>query len=160
MKTKRLTVILLVFVVAAVAFSAFKPNSEYYDKYKSYKYAYFPNYSSINHQLSEKDKQKAQRVLSDAKEVFTFIGEKAPHKDVGELKRYYRLSSEIKEIRLDIEAVAGDFTFNNGYLWVVYSVTRLDEKGNTHSGSLDILSYWELKNIDGEWTVTKIKEAA
>jgi len=160
MKTKRLTVALLIIAALIVAFSFMSPKSEYYDKYKKYKYAFFPDYSSLNHSLSEKDKATAEKILTEAKEVFIFIGEKEPQKDVGELKRYYRLSPDITEINLDIEAVAGDFTGKNGYLWVIYSVTRLDETGDTHSGSWDILTYWKLKNIDGEWKVVKIKEPA
>ncbi|MBQ8503835.1 MAG: hypothetical protein IJ491_06115 [Clostridia bacterium] len=159
MKTKRLTAILLAVAIALIAFSAFMPTSEYYSKYKKYKYAYFPDYSSINHSLSEKDKEKAEQVLSVAREVFTCVGE-APSLDVGELERYYRLSPDIERISLDLEAVAGDFTMGNGYLWVVYSVTRYDFSGEVHSGSWDILSLWKLKNKDGVWTVTSIKEPA
>ncbi len=160
MKTKRLTAALLIVATVIVAFSFISPKSEYYDEYKKYKYAFFPDYSSLNHSLSEKDKATAEKILSEAKEVFTFIGEKEPEKDVGELKRYYRISPDIVDIQLDIRAVAGDFMGKNGYLWVIYSVTRLDETGNTSSGSWDILTYWKVKSIDGEWKVVKIKEAA
>ncbi len=160
MKTKRLTAALLVLVAIIVAFSVFSPKSEYYDKYKTYKYAYFPDYSSINHPLSEKDKATAQLILSEAEEVFTFIGDKEPEKDVGELRRYYRIEPGIEKINLDLEAVAGDFTLGNGYVWVVYSVTRYHSSGEVCLGSWDILSLWKLKKIDGEWKVTDIKEAA
>lgn len=160
MKTKRLTAILLIIATVIIAFSFLSPKSEYYDRYKKYKYVYFPDYSSLNNSLSEKDRAEAEKILSEAKEVFTFIGESEPQKDVGELKRYYRLSPDITEINLDIEAVAGDFTGNNGYLWVIYSVERLDETGDTSSGSWDILTYWKLKKLDGEWKVIKVKEPA
>ena len=161
MKTKRLTALLLVAVVAIVVFSSlFSQKSEYYDKYKKFKYAYFPDYSSINHTLSEKDKETAEQILSEAEEVFTYIGDKEPEKDVGELRRYYRIEPGIEKINLDLEAVAGDFTLGNGYLWVVYSVARYDSSGEVTSGSWDILSLWKLKNVDGEWKVVKVKEAA
>ncbi len=160
MKTKRLTAALLIVATVIVAFSFLSPKSEYYEKNKKFKYAYFPYYSTLNNPLSEKDKSEAEKILSEAKEVFTFIGEKEPEKDVGELKRYYRISPDIVDIQLDIEAVAGDFTGKNGYLWVVYSVDRLNSAGDTSSGSWDILSYWKVKSIDGEWKVVKIKEAA
>lgn len=157
MKYKRLTAILLAVAILLIAFSAFTPNSEYYDKYKQYKYAYFPDYSSINHPLSEKDKEKAEQVLSVAREVFTYIG-KEPPQTVGELKKYYNTDPEVKSAKVDLEAVAGDFTFKNGYLWVVYSVERFDEYGVSHSRSRDVLALWKLKSDGGVWLVTKIKE--
>lgn len=160
MKSKRWIAILVSLAVVLIAVTLLSPKSEYYEKYKPYKYAYFPDYSTINNSLSQKDRQKAEPVLKKAREVFTFVGTEKPSSDVGELERYYRIEKDIATIDLELEAVAGDFAFGNGYLWVVYSVTRKDESGNTHSGSWDILSYWKLKEVDGEWKVIKIKEAA
>ena len=84
-----------------------------------------------------------------------------PEKDVGKLERYYRIDPYISDVQLSIEPIAGDFGKQKGFLWVVYSVTRLTESNETHSGSWDILSYWEVqKQEDESWKVVKIKEAA
>lgn len=160
MKKRTQIAILVIFGAFLIFSTVLMPKSEYYEKYKPYKYAYFPNYSTINNKLSEKDKEKAETVLETAREVFTFVGEEKPEKDVGKLDRYYRIEDGIETVELELEAVAGDFTFGNGYLWVIYSVTRKTESGDTHSGSWDILSYWKLKETDGEWKVVQIREAA
>ncbi len=159
MKKKSQIAVLLAFAAFLIVSTFLIPNSEYYEKYKPYKYAYFPNYSTINNKLSEKDMETAAPIIETAREVFTFVGEEKPEKDVGKLDRYYRIEEGIADIELEIEAVAGDFSWGNGYLWVVYSVTRKTESGDTHSGSWDILSYWKLKETDGKWEVVQIKEA-
>ena len=86
--------------------------------------------------------------------------EKAPEKDVGKLDRYYRTDPGIHKIKFEIEPIAGHFGKQKGYVWIVYSVERLDEKGETISGSWDIPCRWEAeKQDDGTWKVTDIDEA-
>lgn len=159
MRIKRLTAVLIAVVTILIVFSCFQPKSEYYKKYKDYKYAYFPSYSTLNHPLSQKDKEKAEDIISVAKEIFTDVGQEAPQ-NAGKLEKYRVTDPEIKSVNLDIEAVAGDFTFNNGYLWVIYSVETFDKYGRSVSRNRDVLSYWELKQKDKVWQVEKIKEPA
>ena len=161
MKIRKSHIFLVALTLAVIILASCGSKSEYYDKYKHYKYAYFPDYSTINNPLSEKDKKQAEKIISTATEVFTFQGEKMPEKDVGKLERYYRIDPYISDVQLSIEPIAGDFGKQKGFLWVVYSVTRLTESNETHSGSWDILSYWEVqKQEDESWRVVKIKEAA
>ena len=159
MRIKRLTAVLIIVVIALVAFSSFQPKSEHYEKYKEYKYAYFPSYSTVNHFLSQSDREKADELISRARAVFTSVDGNLPE-NAGGLERYSPKEPGVKSVKLDIEAVAGDFTFNNGYLWVIYSAESFDEYHRSLDRSRDVLSYWELKLKDGVWTVEKIKEPA
>lgn len=161
MKIKKYHLLLAAITLIVIAIASFGGKSDYYDRYKHYKYAYFPHYSSINNPLSEKDKSEAEKIIEQAREVFTFKGDKEPEADVGELKRYYHFSPYTSDVELSLEPIAGNFSKNKGFLWVVYSVKRTAADGETLNGSWDILSYWEVKKqSDGSWKVVKIKEAA
>ena len=161
MKIKKQYLLLAAITLIVVIIASFGGKCEYYDRYKHYKYAYFPHYSSINNPLSQKDSIQADKIIEQAREVFTFKGDKEPVKDVGKLKRYYHISPYTSEVELSLEPIAGDFSKNNGFLWVVYSVKRTAADGEILNGSWDILSYWQAKKQDdGSWKVVKIKEAA
>ena len=160
MKLKRYQSIIIVLILVFVFIVSFGGKSEYYEKYKKHSYAFFPHYSTINNSLSQKDREIADSIIAQATEVFTFIGEEIPEKDVGKLERYYRAETGIDKIDFEIEPIAGNFGNKKGYVWIVYSVARLDEKGETISGSWDIPRRWEAeKQDDGTWKVTDIDEA-
>ncbi len=142
--------------------------------YKQYKYPneeYFGEmtYSEIKHKASDSDKKEVADIMKTAEAIFSYTGTKsdAP-KNVGTLDKYYYYNFVTEfyinqgnktSVEYSLDLITVNITGNSGYMWVVYSVSDLDENGNEMYASQDILSRWEIKMKDAEWKVTSIQEA-
>ena len=118
-------------------------------------------YSTIDYQITEKDRSTIIPVLSTAEKVFTYTGTKADaDQAVGALARYYHYSDEIpfSTVQYNLQLITAKVDQSSGYLWVVYSDEQFDQEGKSVSGSSDVLSYWEIEKADGQWAVVDIKE--
>lgn len=120
-------------------------------------------YATIDYDYNEEDSIVAESILHTAQEVFTYIGDQSEaNQHVGALSRYYRFNQEYPtaEVDLDINLITAKINGNNGYLWIKYSVQRIDDEGNIIYGSWDILSHWKIESNNDGWYVSEIIESA
>ncbi len=161
MRRKIILSVAIVFLSGFALMSLFRGNSPYYDKYENYKYGFIPYYSTIENKCSDDDRVMAESVINLARKIMTdMTGDIPPNADKLETYslKYSLTKKEIARIKADINLITADFTFGNGYIWVEYSKTSYDES----NGIIDegtYLAYWKLKNENGTWRVTRIKEA-
>lgn len=151
------TLVLLIAVVCCVRFVGGR--SEYYDKYEKYKYGFIPYYSTISNQCSAADRNRAQKIIETAGEVFTGL-DSLPEGELGELTQYSsrNLAEEnLGRVEADFHLITADFTLNHGYMWVEYSAEFFSKKGESLRKN-NMLAYWKLKKSGDNWTVVKIKE--
>ena len=146
--------------------------TDLYRKYKPYEY-FFKNgevnvFRTLNHTLTEEERQAVRPVLEKAESVFRYIGTEAEADlSIGPLARYYHFAEDgnpdIAKIDLTLNLITAKIDGDEGYMWVEYCIDSYDSKGELcySSGSEEekILSYWEIQSIDGNWEVVRIIEA-
>lgn len=146
--------------------------TDLYRKYKPYEY-FFKNgevnvFRTLNHTCTEEERQAVRPVLEKAESVFRYIGTEAEADlSFGPLARYYHFAEDgnpdIAKIDLTLNLITAKIDGDEGYMWVEYCIDSYDSKGELcySSGSEEekILSYWEIRRIDGNWEVVRIIEA-
>lgn len=160
MKHKLIFAVAVIFLMGFAAASFFGPQSDYYNKYEKYKYAFIPYYSTIGKNCSESDRETAQSVINLAGEIMTDTdGEVHPYADKLETYgvKYSLTEKEIAKVEAKLNLITADFTFSNGYMWVEYHKQSYSPNGDTVE-DYECLAYWKLKKQNGLWRVVKIKE--
>lgn len=171
MKKKRIiSITLMIILPLFFAFALFLvycgvSRGENYEKYRYDRHYFNPIiFSTIDYKSSQEEKDEVADIMELAKQVFTYTGnEENADKNVGALSRYYYYSTDafpIARVDLKIELLTAKAGRTKGYMWVVYSVGRYNDKGEHVSGSGDIPSYWKIEKKDGRWLVTDITEPA
>ena len=154
---KKICVLLaLVFVAGFVAASLFGGHSEYYSKYESLKYGFFPYYSTIDKRCSEKDRERAQDIINLAGQLMTDTDGDVPQ-NVGKLDIYSLKKAEVVRSEVKINLITADFTFSGGYIWSEYH-QKLFGEDEVIKEQKNRLAYWKLKKQKGEWIVVKVRE--
>ncbi len=160
MDKKIILTFVIIFIIGAVLSFSFGGHSESFEKHKKFKYGFFPYYSTIDHKASKKDAETAEKFIETAKEAFAFCGEQEAPEHFGELKYFVKNNYErgITRVDVDFRLITASFSFNNGYIWAEYDEQRFDDSNEVVSAGSNILTYWKLKKIDGEWKVISVKE--
>lgn len=115
------------------------------------------------------DRKVAKSVINQAEIVFSDISHTYEEnmEKYGVLGRYAFQSHMFGEYfdavaeKHEIKLLSARIYGNHGYMFVEYSHEAIDSKGETVSGSWDIVSLWEIeKDSNGDWFVINIKEHA
>ena len=124
--------------------------------------AYFGEAFEELYSMSETDTDFVQPSIDKAYQALTNIGE---GEEFGVLSRYCidpSLYPEAVHVEAELELICVGRDGNEAYAWVAYHQSAYAENGElvTASGTKDsrVLSRWSLENVDGEWTLTEIKE--
>ena len=113
----------------------------------------------IDYSSSEKEMEIARQVVEVAQKIAN--GESQDNSNI--LFQKYAPNAHFDncdKVDLNIKIISCKIENNLGFLWVVYTCTRYDGKGNKINGSENILSLWYIKNVDGIWSVDRIREPA
>ena len=99
-------------------------------------------------------------VIDDFKAVAN--GESHQIIDYGELARYdgKKYFKDFSRANVEIRRTFVMHNFNEGYMNIVYTIERFNDKGEHIYGAWNIPAKWYIKKIDGRWQVTKIEEAS
>lgn len=157
MKKMILTVI-GIFLFGYIFLSAFMPHGESFKEYEKYKYAFFPHYSTIDGEASEKDLKIADEIINLAGKIMT--SSDYDEDRAGELKEYsFELYENEKttHTEADLQLINADFTRVKGYMWIRYTLTLMGED-NVIIEQKQALALWRLKKHDGVWRVTDIRQ--
>lgn len=151
---------MLSFVLSMMfAFSSCSANN----KNPEVKYFGIMKYAETMHICSKKDKEEIYPILDKIEKAFSYDDEKHDCKEeLGELSRYCICRDTYPYVVSEnhsIEFITANLKRDNGYVWIRYSSEGLDKNGEVYTGSWDILSRIELKNIDGVWVAVDIDEA-
>lgn len=160
MDKKTIIIFGLVFALGFMLSITFGGHSESFKKYEKYKYGFFPYYSSIDHKMTENEEQLAKPFIALCKEAFSFCKEGSNSDYFGGLSYFVKNNYErgIVKVYVELNLITASFSFNNGYIWAEYSEQRLDNKNEVVSLSSNVLTYWKLKKVNGEWAVVAVKE--
>lgn len=158
MSKKLATAALLIFCFVALCAFVFGGRSEYYEKYEKYKYAFFPNYSTIDGKTSEKDRAKSEEILKQVEAVLEYTDELTEGK-FGELTCFAEKNAELGAVRAeaDIRLINAKFSFMSAYVWGEYDLKIYGKDDEILSSETDNLFYLKIKTSDGVHTVTKVK---
>lgn len=155
-KIIRIVIIVLVVLLCTVIFrSAYiyldnlYPNKEFFgDKYNQIIYP-----TSISDYLIAKETlEQADKALS------TITIPAVAEQKFGKLGRLCITDNDAVSSEHKLQFIAANFSDDEGYIWVKYTVTAYDGSGKVTFGSHDILARCELEKVDGEWVVTSLSE--
>lgn len=141
-------------VLVCVLFAAVENYDEKYNV--NYLEAFYGSevYGELDIPCKTEDLKEILPVLELAEEAFSHIG---GDERFGKLGRYCVREDAVSE-KHTLGFITAALDGESGYMWVMYSQSCFDENGETLSGAGSVTSRWELKMIDGVWTVTDIWE--
>ena len=124
--------------------------------------AYFGEAFEELYAMSDTDTDFVQPTIDKAYQALTNIG---AGEEFGLLSRYCidpSVYPEASQVEAELEMICVSKDGNEAYVWVAYHQSVYAEDGAlvTASGTKDsrILSRWSLENVNGEWTISEIKE--
>ena len=153
-------VILLIFACSMYAFRYISLDREFHHNVKTFGEDTYKEIFSLRD-----TKAKAQSVLEQAEEAFSFVGtEEEAIERFGPLGRYCCKDPKAVSEEHTLDYIVSRIGEDTGYIWVAYTQTALDPGGEAVSavGSAKnrILSRWTVERHGNDiWIVTEVWEA-
>jgi len=160
-----LLVIIIIVLICFVILNKLFAQDILYQKYRAKHERFFgeETYSEIKYKYSKQEKNVANDILKVADEAFSYIGSKSEMPDKFNALKHYCIDKELYENatkeKHTIKLVTIKIEDNNGYMWVVYSNSAFDDKGDLQCGSGNILTRWTIEKENDKWIVVDWSEA-
>lgn len=95
-------------------------------------------------------------IMNTAHKAFSTIGEWTPelYEEIGKLMYYTEPSPKAVLREHELIFITGNFTEDEGYIWVKYAESSYEEDGSEFNGTCQHYARWFFEKIDDRWIMT------
>ena len=135
--------------------------NDVYNRHKKYRQTFgIIQFETLNHSLSDSDKEKAEPIFDLVKSAISYSGSKKDCKFEEPLVSLCRFTDDYNYTRneSDVSLVTYKQINKVGYLWIKYTRECFDANGENVNGAWDILCLIKVKNNDGNFVIEDVIE--